>query len=143
MSTWKKRAAQAENELANLLWEMGYAVVRGPSSGSGARRRFQPDLVAVKDGKVLVIEVKTCNPESIVYVPRAQVEGLREFARRAGGSVFIALKIRGHGWRLHRLEDLESTRGGGVKVRDPFAGMKPRELDEILFPGSRRITEFL
>ena len=143
MPAWKKRAAQAENELANLLWELGYAVVRGPSSGSGTRKRFQPDLIAVKDGRVLVIEVKTCDPESTVYVPRGQVDGLREFARRAGGMVFIALKIRGHGWRLHRLEDLESTRGGGVKVRDPFSGVKPRELDEILFPGSRRITEFL
>lgn len=139
----KAKATRVENELANLLWDMGYAVVRGPSSGAGVRKRYQPDLVAVKGGKVLVVEVKLYRGEGPLYIPRHQVEGLREFAERAGAIVYIAVRLHGGGWRLHRLEDLPQTRGGGARIDDPAGGVRPRELDEMLFPTSRRITEYL
>ncbi len=139
----KAKGTRVENELANLLWEMGYAVVRGPSSGAGVRRRFQPDLVAIKAGKVLVFEVKTYRGGGPLYIPRHQVDGLKDFADRAGAHAFIAVRLHGGGWRLHRLEDLPATRGGGARVDEPSTGLRPRDLDELLFPTSRRITEYI
>ncbi len=139
----KARATRVENELANLLWSMGYAVVRGPSSGAGVRKRFQPDLVAVKQGKVLVIEVKIYSGEGPLYIPRSQIEGLQDFAERAGGVAYIAVRIKGGGWRMHKLRDLPETRGGGVRIDNPTTGLKLLELDELLFPRSRRLTEYM
>lgn len=138
----KAVASRLENELANTLWSMGYAVVRGPSSGSRAKRRYQPDLVAVKGGAVLVIEVKKARAGRTVYVPARQVEGLREFASRAGGIALIAARLPGSGWRLHRLEELESTRSGSVRIESPESGVKLEVFDELLFPKSRRLTEW-
>lgn len=138
----KAVASRLENELANTLWTMGYAVVRGPSSGSGARKRYQPDLVAAKGGVVLVIEAKKARPGRTLYVPARQVEGLREFAARAGGIALIAARIPGSGWRIHRLEELESTKSGSVRIDSPESGVKLEVFDELLFPKSRRLTEW-
>ncbi|MCE4622086.1 MAG: Holliday junction resolvase [Desulfurococcales archaeon] len=135
-------ASRLENELANLLWSMGYAVVRGPSSGSGVRRRYQPDIVAIKNGVVLVIEVKKAREGKTVYIPERQVRGLKEFASRAKGLALIAVRIAGLGWRIHRLEDLDYTRNGNARIASPESGLKIEVFDELLFPKSRRITEW-
>ena len=139
----KALAARLENDLANRLWELGFAVVRGPSSGSGARKRFQPDLVAIKDGVVLVIEVKRGRSGRPLYIRREQVEGLREFSRRARGIPVIAVHVPGRGWRLHLLEGLDETESGNVKVARPESGHRLEAFLEILFPRHRRIDEFL
>jgi len=140
----KVKATRVENELANILWNMGYAVVRGPSSGSGTRKRFQPDLIAVKDKVILVFEVKIhSGGNEPIYIPKRQVDGLKEFASRAGAQVYVAVRIRGGGWRFHKLSTLPETRGGGVRVDNPATGIKLLELDELLFKKSKRITEFM
>lgn len=138
----KAIASRLENELANLLWEMGYAVVRGPSSGSGVKRRYQPDIVAIKSGVVLVIEVKRAHKGRTLYVPERQVRGLREFASRANGLPLIAARIPGLGWRIHRLEEAEYTRAGSARIEAPESGLRLEVFEEILFPKSRRITEW-
>ncbi len=122
---------------------MGYAVVRGPSSGSGVRRRYQPDLVAAKNGVVVVVEVKRGREGRRLYIPARQVEGLEEFARRAGGVAVVAVKLPRQGWRIHFLRDLPRTPGGSARVDRPEAGLRLHVFDELLFPKARRITEFV
>ncbi len=139
----KALAARLENDLANRLWELGFAVVRGPSSGSGARRRFQPDLVAIRGGVVVVIEVKRARRGRPLYLRREQVEGLREFARRAGGLAVVAAHIPGVGWRFHMIDGLEETASGNLKIARPEAGHRMEAFLELLFPRSRRMDEFL
>ncbi len=138
----KQIASRLENELANILWNLGYAVVRGPSSGSRVKKRYQPDLVAIKNGVVLVIEVKKARRSNPVYVPRRQVEGLREFASRSGGTALIAVRLTGGEWRIHKLSDLELTPAGNAKISKPDSGIKLQAFDEILFPRSKRLTEY-
>ncbi|MCE4600595.1 MAG: Holliday junction resolvase [Desulfurococcales archaeon] len=139
----KAIASRLENELANILWDMGYAVVRGPSSGSGTKRRYQPDLVAVKKGVVLVIEAKKGRRGKPVYVPARQVKGLREFAVRAGAIALVAVRLPGSvEWRIHRLEDLPLTPGGSAKIAVPEDGLRLEVFDELMFPRHRRLTEF-
>ncbi len=139
----KRSATRIENELANLLWERGYAVVRGPSSGSAARRRFQPDLIAVKQGVILVIEVKKGHEGKPLYVPPHQVEGLLELERRSGGRAVVAVKISWHGWRFHFLRDLERTKGGRARIPRPELGLRLSELEEILMPRHKRLDEYM
>jgi Holliday junction resolvase len=139
----KREATRLENELANILWERGFAVVRGPSSGSAARRRFQPDLIAAKDGAILIIEVKKGREGRPLYIPPHQVEGLRELERRSGGKAVIAVKIPWHGRRFHFLDGLHETKGGRLRVDRPEAGMKLVELEEVVLSRSRKIDEYL
>jgi Holliday junction resolvase len=139
----KREATRLENELANILWERGFAVVRGPSSGSAARRRFQPDLIAAKDGTILIIEVKKAREGRPLYVPPHQVEGLRELERRSGGRAVVAVKIPWYGWRFHLLDGLHETRGGRLRIDRPESGMKLVEIEEIILGRSKRIDEYL
>lgn len=139
----KAKAQRAENELANLLWGMGYAVIRGPSSGGGARRRVQPDIVAIKDGKIFVIEVKSGEEGSSLYVDSGQIVGLQEFAKRAGGRCYLAVRLKGGEWRLHEIDELEPTRKGNFKIQHPERGMKLKDFDEKWFPKNVKITEYL
>lgn len=87
------RGFRAERELVARLWKMGFAVMRGPASGARIKRGVYPDIIAIKDRKVFVIEVKVRSRPSSVYVDREQVDKLLEFARRASGEAIIAIRI--------------------------------------------------
>lgn len=113
----RRRAFQRERDLARRLWALGFAVIRGPASGSKTKRLIYPDLVAIKNGRVYVFEVKTREEEGNIYIEPHQVEKLREFSRRSGGRSFIAVKIvRETEWRFIPIESLEKTESGRYKI---------------------------
>ncbi len=138
----KAKGTRAENELANLLWERGFAVIRGPSSGGGSKRRFQPDIVAIRDGNVVAIEVKARSDQGPVYLDAEQVIGLAEFARRAGGRAFIAFRARGGEWRFHPIEGLQPT-GASFRLDDPSGGLRLRDFLEAVERRHRDLRDFL
>ncbi|MEM0366769.1 MAG: Holliday junction resolvase Hjc [Acidilobaceae archaeon] len=139
----KAKGSRAENELAIILWNLGYAVIRGPSSGGGVRRRFQPDIVAIKNGHILIFEVKTGREGEPIYVEASQVIGIQEFARRSNGKAYIAVRLAGGEWRIHNIDMLSITKGGNYKLEAPEKGLKIRDLDETLFPKDKKITSYL
>ncbi len=114
----RRRAFARERDLVRLLWKRGFACMRAPASGSKVKRTVYPDIVAIWRGKVLVFEVKTSEQKRTIYVPREQVNKIIEFAKRAGGQAFIAVKIVGQGepWKFIPVEKLEHTSGGNYKV---------------------------
>uniref|UniRef100_A0A7C2Z229 Crossover junction endodeoxyribonuclease Hjc n=1 Tax=Ignisphaera aggregans TaxID=334771 RepID=A0A7C2Z229_9CREN len=83
----------AERELVSKLWKQGFAVIRGPASGSRIKKGVYPDIVAIKNRHVFVIEVKKRAKLDHIYIDREQIEKLKEFARRAGGEPLIAVKV--------------------------------------------------
>ncbi len=125
-----------------MLWEKGWAVIRGPASGGGSKARIQPDIVAVKNRKILVFEVKKARSKP-VYLDPGQVLGLIEWARRAGGDAWIAVRIAGDGWRFHMATQLSTTRRGGLKIADPRKGMKFRDLINQYEGSVERIDKYL
>lgn len=140
----KDKGVRHERELAELLWEKGWAVVRGPASGAGVKRRFQPDLIAAKSNVIAVFEVKrVSDPSKPLYIEKSQVEGILEWARRAGGRAFIAVRIPGEGWRFHSVESLELTPRGRFKVASPTSGLRLSQLLEILARTSAPLDKFL
>ena len=138
----RRSGARYENDLAARLWEKGFAVVRGPSSGAGAVKRFQPDLVAMKRGRILVIEVKVRSRREPVYIERERVDALREFARRAGGIPLLAVKVKGEEWRFYTLDMASETRSGSLRVVAGEGGLRLWEL-ESLVSGVRRLTDYV
>ena len=139
----KAYASKAENELANVFWELNYAVVRGPSSGSGVRKRYQPDLIAMKNGVIFVMEIKTKRKEGgNLYISSSQVLGLEEFSKRAGGIAIIAFKRKGREWRFHLLESLIPV-GKNFKIKEPEKGLRIRDLEEMFFRRNKDIRKYI
>ncbi len=113
------RGFQKERDLVRKLWSMGFATMRAPASGAKARKTYQPDIIAVRNGYVFVIEVKTRRTSRVIYVENYQVEKIREWVKRAGEKAYgmIAAYIgRDLGWRFIPIEQAEVTKSGNLKL---------------------------
>ena len=96
----------AERELARKLWEAGIAVMRAPASGAGTRRIFYPDLLAIYRKRIAVIEVKyRTSASSYIRIDHNKLKNMFEYARRAGGEVFIAVRLPNIGWRFFKIDE--------------------------------------
>ena len=94
-----KKGARAERELAKILKEKGFSVVRSAGSGSNIST---PDLVAIKRRNVFAFECKAWK-----RLPKLKEEEYKEFSRwckNAGASGFLAWKNRK--WLFLDLNDI-------------------------------------
>jgi len=106
------KGKRAEYELMRKLMRAGYAVMRAPASGAKARRVFYPDIFAVRfDGKrykVLVFEVKLRKTKEYIFLTGPKVWLLKDFARRAGGEAYVAVKVADEKrWYIFPIDSLE------------------------------------
>lgn len=108
----RARGYRAERELVTQLWRRGFAVMRAPASGAKIKKAKYPDVVAIRKGRVAVFEVKSRSHEETVYIEREQVLKMIEFAERAGGKAYAAIKISGKDWVFVPAEQLEPTNSG-------------------------------
>jgi len=113
----RRRGFHAERELVQKLWKMGFAVIRGPASGAKIKSGIYPDVVAIKDGKIFVFEVKERKDIASIYVDKRQVEKIKEFAIRAGGEALIAVKIASvKSWKVINIDSLTDFNGSKFKI---------------------------
>ena len=108
MSLPKRKGSAHERALANKLWNMGLAVLRGCSSGGGVRKRFVPDIVAMGPGFVLIFEAKYRSERNTIRIEEEKIAKLLEFAQRAKGDAYVAIKFRGDDWRFLPVINKES-----------------------------------
>ncbi len=143
--TSRQKGFYYERSLARKLWAKGFAVVRGPGSGGGAKDIVQPDLVAIRNGRIFVFEIKVRWKRSVIYLDRAKVERLKEFAKRAGGMAFIAVKIVDRtDWKFIPVETLEETRGGNFRVNlDSSSNVLSLENIVGMSDSVKSITEYM
>ena len=143
--TSRQKGFYYERSLARKLWAKGFAVVRGPGSGGGAKEIVQPDLVAIRNGRIFVFEIKVRWKRTVIYLDRVKVERLKEFAKRAGGMAFIAVKIVDRtDWKFISVETLEETRGGNFRV-DLDSSPNVLSLENIvgMSDSVKNITEYM
>jgi len=88
-----RKGYQTELRLVKLLEGHGWFATRVPRSGKGLR----PDVIAIKAGRILILEVKRRKYVSVVYLPKTEVESLLDIARTVGGEAYVAV----WGWRQH------------------------------------------
>ncbi len=88
-----RKGVRAERELVDMLWRKGFAVVRAAGSGN----MYSPDVIAIKDGKVLAFECKSWKREE-VYIEEDQFRKMSEWQRRSGALLYIAWKYPRKGW---------------------------------------------
>ncbi len=149
MSNTKTKGVRVERELANKFWQLGFAVVRSGSSGGGVRKRFAPDLVVIKNGKIVVLEVKYRSKDNKIQIDIDRVLKLIEFANRAGARAYLAVKFSNEQWRFIEVEQVRTLFNDGgryVSISREFIiknGLTFREFVEKEFLTSTSITKYL
>ena len=97
----------AEWELTHKLAEMGFMVVRTPRSGRISLA--SPDIIAAKNGRLIVIECKS--RKSGFNVPLEQLNELKEWEAKAKAMAYIGWKIARRGWLFLKLSDVIKNKG--------------------------------
>ncbi len=105
----KSKGERFERELVHMLWSKGFAAVRTPASGSISYP--VPDIIAGNGRRYLAMEVKMRSSLPI-YIPKKDVEDLIEFSKRFGAEPYIAVKVKGEGWRFLSVDRLIKTNRG-------------------------------
>lgn len=103
-----------------------------------------PDIVVIYRGRVAVLEVKTFRTGRYVYVNRDQYEKLLEFAKRSGGTPYIAVKKVGSGeWYFYPVDMLKETGSGRLRADFEDASKALRlEAFIAVLKGVKRLDEF-
>jgi len=132
----RRKGFQKERDLVRKLWDMGFATIRAPASGAKAKKTYQPDIIAAKNNRILVIEVKTRSSSDVVYIDQYQVEKVLEWVKRAGSNATGMIAIyfdRRQGWRFVPIESAVKLDSGGVKItkEDADKGLSLEKLREI------------
>lgn len=96
-----KKGYTFERELKLKLGQDGWRVIR-----SGGSKK--PDLIAGKDGKVIIIECKVTK-NSKIYLEKDEVNHLKDIARAFGADAMYAIKRTNCGMNLVSLEMLKET----------------------------------
>ncbi|MFN3268099.1 MAG: Holliday junction resolvase Hjc [Zestosphaera sp.] len=99
----RSKGYRAERELVHTLWRLGFAVMRAPASGARIKKAEYPDVVAIMKGRVAVFEVKSRASSSGLYIELEQIKKLIDFAERAGGTPYIAIKIPHKEWKFIKI----------------------------------------
>jgi len=114
---FRRKGYEAERRLSRMFYRRGYATIRAPASGAKTKKVIYPDIVAIKKGVVLAIELKYRTSNNTIYVSSSQVRRLLEFSRRAGAIPLIAIKYSSEPTFVFiNANNLKQTRNGNYKV---------------------------
>jgi len=111
-----QKGAGFERELVAKLWSHGWAAAR--IAGSGSTKYPVPDIVAIKDNCLIIIECKSTSKKKISL--SQAVRSVGEFAKVAGCSAYVAVKFPRVETRFFNLVDLLSRKNKTVGVNDNF-----------------------
>jgi Holliday junction resolvase len=96
------KGAEAERELAKMLKERSFSVLRAAGSGSSIST---PDLVAIKRGRILAFECKAW--KTVPKLKKKEYKDFLEWCERAGAMGFLAWKNRG--WLFLNIKDVKDS----------------------------------
>ncbi len=114
----------AELALVHELSRRGYMAIRTPRSGR--INLASPDVIAAKDGRLIVFECKS-RAEAFT-VPQDQLQELDEWVQKAGAHAFVAWKISHKGWHFMHLHDVKYNKGN---IGKKFAEEKSFSIEEM------------
>jgi len=103
----KSKGMDAERDLVHKFWAVdGWSAVR--IAGSGSMRYPSADILATNKLRRLAIECKTSITKR-KYLPKEDVQQLKEFADIFGVEPWLAVKFKGFDWYFVSLEDMTET----------------------------------
>jgi len=84
-----KKGADFERDIVRRFWDGGWAAVR--AAGSGTTKYPVPDVIAVKDNEIILVECKTTSKDRLNI--KQAVAGLKKFAYISGARAYISVKF--------------------------------------------------
>ncbi|PVU78268.1 endonuclease [Sulfolobus islandicus] len=131
MNAKKRKGSAVERNIVGKLRDKGFAVVRAPASGS-KRKDPIPDIIALKSGVIILIEMKSRkDKEGKIYVRRGQAEGIMEFARKSGGTLFLGVKKPGV-LKFIPFDKLRRTETGNYVADSEIEGLDLEDLVRLV-----------
>lgn len=85
------KGAAKERELKNAFQDDGWFAKRAGASGGGSDEESY-DVIAAKDGRVIVIELKYRDPDSYIYLDEREVTELLRIGRKFQGDAVIGAR---------------------------------------------------
>ncbi|AGE71471.1 endonuclease [Sulfolobus acidocaldarius] len=125
----KTKGSTLERYLVSRLRDKGFAVIRAPASGSN-RKDHVPDVIAMKSGVIILIEMKSRKNGNKIYIQKEQAEGIKEFAKKSGGELFLGAKIA-KDLKFLRFDELRRTEAGNY-VADLETIKSGMDFDELV-----------
>ncbi|MBI4163211.1 MAG: hypothetical protein HY513_06010 [Candidatus Aenigmarchaeota archaeon] len=117
----------AERSLVHTLAALGFMVIRAPRSGRIGLP--SPDIVAIKNGRMLVIECKS--RKDAFTVEQEQLAELKAWQDH-GALALIAWKQSYKGWSFLHLADVSENNGNIGKKFTATKGFPLDKLEEIM-----------
>lgn len=112
----KSKGIAYERELIHLFWGTGeWAAMR--VAGSGSIKYPSADILAGNALRKLAIECKSVK-NNAVYIPKENVEQLKEFAKIFGAEPWIAVRFHNKEWHFVSMDNLEFTENSAVITTD-------------------------
>jgi len=115
-----QKGARFERDIIRKFWAHGWSAIR--AAGSGSIGFPVPDVIAIKSGKILIIECKTSRKEKL-NVKKAVLE-LKKFSDISSGDAFIAIKFHKGSPRFYSIEELMSRKNYSVSVTDRYLSLE-------------------
>jgi len=122
------KGARTERELLAIFSNKGYSVIRSAGSGVNA---LSPDIIAVKQGKLIAVECKAWNKSSLA-LDKEQYEKLQEWQNNSGFATFVGWRMNGSGWYFIRLEEFEKGQNAYNITKNKVLQIN-RRLEDILY----------
>ncbi len=116
-----------EREMVHKLASLGFMVIRAPRSGRIGLP--SPDIVAIKNGKMLVIECKS--RKDAFTVEQEQLAELKAWQDH-GALALVAWKQSYKGWSFLHLADVSSNNGNIGKKFTAAKGFPLEKLHELI-----------
>jgi Holliday junction resolvase len=114
----------AEWQLVHELANRGYMVIRAPRSGRISLA--SPDVIAAKDGRLIVIECK--NRAKGFKISAEQLDELKQWEDKAKATAYVVWKVARKGWFFLHLRDVVANNGN---VGKKFIEEKAIGIDSI------------
>ncbi len=115
MSHYQK-GANFERELIREFWANGWSAVR--AAGSGTVGEPVPDVVAIKDSRVILLECKATRKEKLSL--KEAILGLRIFAEISGVEAYIAMKFLKQKPRFYNIRDFVKKGKYTISLKTEF-----------------------
>lgn len=88
------------------------------AAGSGTSVFPVPDVIAVKDGRVIIVECKTTKKDRLSL--KGAMMQLKQFADISGGEAYIAIRFHRKEMRFYPLEKMLQKRNHTITISEPF-----------------------
>lgn len=88
--TFYTKGANFERKLVNQFWDNGFTAIR--AAGSGSAPQPIPDVIALKENRVIILECKTTSKDSF-RLDKEDISKLEIFRGRADCEAYIAVKF--------------------------------------------------